>query len=178
MVRRGYGRDGWQGGGLALETLDHDETLDVAAQKRVEKRSIIAEDHATIRLAVSAVHVGMGEDAVAAEHLTLVQWNETKGLHAVEQRPTRHEVIDVGRRRSPISDIHIARVVEPLAKSRVRFELVAVGQIDGVGGDVIDRRTFRRRRNRGWRLGRLVSIEGRGRQGEARELFRAETQDE
>ena len=38
--------------GRVLETLDHDNTVDLAVQVRVEERRVIGERHAPVRLAI------------------------------------------------------------------------------------------------------------------------------
>ena len=116
---------------------DH-EAVDVPMQEGLEELRIVLEGHAAKRLAGGAEHVGVGENAVAPEHLSVIDRIEANGLNAVKRLLAQHQIVDVRWRGAAIFLVDKARIVESLTQSRMRFELEPVGQIDRVRFDVVD----------------------------------------
>src|SRR5580658_9409280 len=107
---------------VSVQPRHHGDALDLAAHVGAQERFIIAERHASIRLAVRAEHEGVGKKAGAAEHLILLDWNEPQRLYAVEQAFTRLQIVDGGRCGAAHSFVGVTRVVEPGAETRMRLQ--------------------------------------------------------
>src|SRR5262249_1838592 len=128
---------GWR----RVEMLDHGEARDFASQVRVEEFGIVAERHASIRLAVRAQHVGMGEDARTTVHPAAIDRVEPDGANAMKQSLAQREIVDIRRRRSPHPQIDMARIVDVGAEAGMSLEPPAVRQVYDTRGDVVDRGT-------------------------------------
>src|SRR5262249_21228063 len=77
--------------GRAVETLDHGDARNFASEVSVQELGIVAERDASVRLAVRAQHVGVGEDAVAAVHPAAVDGIEADGANAMKQSLAQSE---------------------------------------------------------------------------------------
>ena len=102
----------------------------------VQERVVIPERDAAVGIAVGAEHVGVRQQAAAAEdRLLAADRFQPQRRHAVKQRLARLEFVDMRRRGAAHPDLDEARIVELGAEARMRFQLAAVGQVDRVRGD-------------------------------------------
>jgi hypothetical protein len=70
--------------------LDDHETVDLTAQEGVQEGRVVAEGHASVRLAVGAEHVSMRKHPVAAKDLAVVDGNEANRTNAVKKLLARN----------------------------------------------------------------------------------------
>src|SRR5262249_49677113 len=124
--------------GRVVQTLDDDPPGDFPFFESFEELGIVAERPAAVRLTVGAEDVGMGEDAVAAEHLAVVDRGHPNGANAVERPLTQREIIDVRRGWPAMLHVDEARIVQVIAQAGMGLEPAAVRQVHGVRGDVIN----------------------------------------
>jgi hypothetical protein len=120
--------------------LDDNKAIDFAPQEGVQEGGVVAEGHATIRLAVGTEHVRMCKHAIATKHLAVVDRNKANGTDTMKTPLAHREVIDL-RRRCPPPTLHvdIAGIVHIAAEAGMPFQPVSVGQVDRMRGDIIDR---------------------------------------
>jgi hypothetical protein len=126
--------------GLGLKVRHDHKAVDLPAQEGLQELRIVLEGYASKRLAGGTEHVGMGENAVAPEHPSVIDGIEANGLNTVKGLLAQHQIVDVRRRGSAIFLIDVARIIQSLTQPGVRLELEPVGQIDRVRFDVVDRR--------------------------------------
>src|SRR5215471_11716604 len=55
--------------------LDDHKAVDLSLQVGVEEGRVVAEGHASVRLAVGTEHVGMCKQPITAEHFAVADWN-------------------------------------------------------------------------------------------------------
>jgi hypothetical protein len=92
---------------------------------------VVAEGHASVRLAVGTEHVGMCKQPIRAEHFAVADWNKANGTNTMERFFAHHEFVGI-RRRGPLPlQVHIASIVHVAAKARMRFQPASVRQVDG-----------------------------------------------
>src|SRR4051794_3684157 len=105
--------------------LDHDHASDLAFEEGVQELRIIAEGDASVRVALRAEQVGVGQDAAAAVHPALVYRREAQRATSVKPPLAQGELVDVRRRRPTHSDMGVVRIVPKVANAGMGFELAA-----------------------------------------------------
>src|SRR5262249_49284206 len=87
---------------------------------------VVAERHASVRLAIGTEHVGMCKQPISAEHFPVADWNKANGTNAMEGFLAHHEFVGI-RRRGPLPlQVHIASIIHVAAKARMRFQPASV----------------------------------------------------
>ena len=90
----------------------------------------------------------MGEQAIAAIGAPADR-RQAQSLDAMEQTFAQGQVVDRGRGGAAHAHMHMIGIVEIRPETGMRLQRLAIGQIDGVSGNVVDRRAARRRHRRG-----------------------------
>src|SRR5262245_3419607 len=80
----------------------------------------------------------MRQDTVAAEHLVGLDRSETNGANPVEELLAQGKLVHVRWCGASVLEADGARIVHMLAETGMRFQPLAVGQVDHAGGDVVD----------------------------------------
>src|SRR5215472_1072021 len=120
--------------------LDDHKAVDLSLQVGVEEGRVVAEGHASVRLAVGTEHVGMCKQPITAEHFAVADWNKADGTNAVERLLAHHEFVGI-RRRGPLPlQVDVASIVHVVAEARMRFQPASVRQVDRTRSNIIDRR--------------------------------------
>src|SRR5499433_2314499 len=121
------------------KVLDDHKAVDLSLQVGVEEGRVVAEGHASVRLAVGTEHVGMCKQPITAEHFAVADWNKADGTNAVERLLAHHEFVGI-RRRGPLPlQVDVASIVHVVAEARMRFQPASVRQVDRTRSNVIDR---------------------------------------
>ena len=115
--------------------------LSMASEEGVQELGIVAEGHASVRLAVRAQHVGVGQDAGATVHPAAVDGVEADGANPMKQLPAQSEIVDIRRRCTLHPQIHMAGIVHEAAKAGMGFQAAPARQVDGARRDIVDRGT-------------------------------------
>src|SRR5215467_10830140 len=82
------------------KVLDDHKAVDLSPQVGVEEGGVVAEGHASVRLAVGAEQVGMCKQSIAAKHIAVADWNKANGTNAMERLLAHYEFVAI-RRRGP-----------------------------------------------------------------------------
>ena len=83
----------------------------------------------------------MRKDAVAIEHVPIAHGREANRLHAMEQRFPKLQRVGVRRRRAAVFLVHVTGIVHQTAQAGMGFEPLAARQVNGLGRDVVNRRS-------------------------------------
>jgi hypothetical protein len=78
------------------------------------------------------------EKACPSVDVTAANGFEAQCLDAVEKLLPRLKLIDIRRRRSAHSFVDVARIVQPVAEARMRFQSCSIGQVDSMRRDIIN----------------------------------------
>ncbi len=117
----------------------NDKARDFAAPKGVQKPGIFLEGHASVRFAASTQHICVRKKARAAVHIAASDRVQVQRGNTVEELFPRHEIIGIGRRCSPHSLGDMPGIIEAVTEPGMGLQSLAVGQVDGVCLDVIER---------------------------------------
>jgi hypothetical protein len=136
---RRFQRAAKRGRGVA-DGIDDDELTHLAAQEGLQEGVVVAERDAAVRIAAGPKHIGVGEQAGAAEdRARAADRVKADGAHAVEQRFAHAQIVDMRRRHAAHAQVGVIRIVAHGAEAGMRLEPRAVGHMHELGGDVVDR---------------------------------------
>lgn len=121
-----------------VETSYDGQTFNFPILKCLQECAVVLERHTSIGIAVRAEHVSVREEACPSVDVAAANRFEAQRLHPMEKLLPRRELIDVRRRGPAIALVDVTRIVQPVAQPRMRFQLRSIGQVDGMGGDVVN----------------------------------------
>src|ERR1700688_1962884 len=93
----------------SVQTSDDGRAFDLPVLVRLQECFVVLERHASVRIAVGAEHVAVGEQARPPEEVAAADGFQAQRLNSMERLLARLEFIDVGRRRTAVSFVEMTR---------------------------------------------------------------------
>src|SRR5690348_6292652 len=125
----------------SFHSRDNGELLDALISVGVKERVIILEGNAAVGIPVGAKHIAVSKQTgTAVDRLLPTDRRQPQCWNTVEQGLARLQLVNVRRRDAAHPDVGGTRIIKLRTEARMCFELAAIGKIDRVRGDVVDRR--------------------------------------